>query len=114
MLAFIIPQLGFPELMMIMLLALLLFGPKKIPEIGRMLGKGIREFKRSTSGFMDSINQDLNTMDQHPPAQNTLPQPLPAAQKTEPEAKKKEAGPDDDAEDAEVVIDLETEEKPAQ
>jgi len=118
MLAFIIPQLGFPEIMMIMLLALLLFGPKKIPEIGRMLGKGLREFKRSTSGFMDSINQDINTMDQQPPAQNTLPKPLPASQKTETETKQEKASQSEDkteenVEDAELVIDLESEEKPA-
>jgi hypothetical protein len=63
---------------------------------------------------MDSINQDMNNMDQHPPAQNPLPQPLPVESKTESvgNAPKKDE-PEEDVADAEVVIDLETEEKPA-
>jgi sec-independent protein translocase protein TatA len=42
--------IGFPELMLLALLALLLFGPKKLPEMGRGLGKGMREFKESVTG----------------------------------------------------------------
>lgn len=38
-------NLGFPELILILIIALVIFGPKKIPEIGRALGKGIKEFK---------------------------------------------------------------------
>lgn len=104
MLAFIIPNLGFPEIMMIMLLALLLFGPKKIPEIGRTLGKGLREFKRSTSGFMDSINQDMKEMDAKPtPQAKQMPaEPKPTASLAPPEREAPE-----DVHEAEIVIDLE-------
>ena len=42
--------IGLPEIMLLALLALLLFGPKKLPEMGRGLGKGLREFKESVSG----------------------------------------------------------------
>ncbi|MGZ6971226.1 MAG: twin-arginine translocase TatA/TatE family subunit, partial [Thermoanaerobaculia bacterium] len=42
-------NLGMPELMMIMLLALLLFGPKKLPEIGKQVGKALGEFRRASN-----------------------------------------------------------------
>lgn len=41
-------NLGLPEIIGILLLALLLFGPKKLPELGKSLGQGIREFKKGT------------------------------------------------------------------
>jgi sec-independent protein translocase protein TatA len=41
--------IGFPELLLLGLLALILFGPKRLPEMGRGLGKGLREFKESVS-----------------------------------------------------------------
>jgi sec-independent protein translocase protein TatA len=42
--------IGLPELLLLGLLALILFGPKRLPEMGRGLGKGLREFKESVSG----------------------------------------------------------------
>lgn len=42
--------IGMPEIILLGLLALLLFGPKKLPEMGRGLGKGLREFKHSVTG----------------------------------------------------------------
>ncbi|HEY7397905.1 MAG TPA: twin-arginine translocase TatA/TatE family subunit [Gaiellaceae bacterium] len=42
--------IGVPELLLLGLVALLLFGPKRLPEMGRGLGKGMREFKDSVSG----------------------------------------------------------------
>lgn len=41
---------GFPEILLLGLLALVLFGPKRLPEMGRGLGKGMREFKESITG----------------------------------------------------------------
>jgi TatA/E family protein of Tat protein translocase len=41
-------SLGFSEMLMIFVIALLVFGPKKLPELGKSLGKGIREFKKAT------------------------------------------------------------------
>src|SRR5437867_2522024 len=41
-------QLGFSEMLVIFIIALLVFGPKKLPELGKSLGKGIREFKKAT------------------------------------------------------------------
>jgi sec-independent protein translocase protein TatA len=42
--------IGFPEILLLGLVALLFFGPKRLPEMGRGLGKGLREFKDSVSG----------------------------------------------------------------
>ena len=45
--------IGFPELIVIMVVALLVFGPGKLPEIGNALGKGIRDFKKAFEGVED-------------------------------------------------------------
>jgi len=46
--------IGVPELLLLGLVALLLFGAKRLPEIGRGVGKGMREFKDSVSGITDA------------------------------------------------------------
>jgi sec-independent protein translocase protein TatA len=46
-------QLGAPEVILILAVALLLFGAKKLPEVGKGLGKGLREFKHATKGLAD-------------------------------------------------------------
>jgi sec-independent protein translocase protein TatA len=42
--------IGFPEMLVILVIALIVLGPKKLPEAGKSLGKGMREFKDSLSG----------------------------------------------------------------
>jgi sec-independent protein translocase protein TatA len=44
------PNVGAPELIVILVIALLVLGPKKLPEVGRSVGRGMREFKDSLSG----------------------------------------------------------------
>lgn len=51
--------LGFPELLFISLLALLIFGPKKLPELGRTLGKAMAEFRKATTDLKRTINAEL-------------------------------------------------------
>jgi len=75
-------NLGMPELMMIMLLALLLFGPKKLPEIGKQVGKALGEFrkasndlKRSIQDEMDKAQAGLDSISSDPPK----PEPKPEA-----------------------------------
>jgi len=50
-------NLGFMDILIILLLVLLLFGAKRIPEIAASMGKGIREFKRSVTDIDRSINE---------------------------------------------------------
>ncbi|MGA2261119.1 MAG: twin-arginine translocase TatA/TatE family subunit [Acidobacteriota bacterium] len=42
-------NLGFPEILVILVIALIVFGPRKLPEIGKSLGRGIAEFKKASS-----------------------------------------------------------------
>ena len=43
-------QIGLPEILVVLGIALLIFGPKRLPELGRSLGRGMREFRQSISG----------------------------------------------------------------
>ncbi|PGS51296.1 twin-arginine translocase TatA/TatE family subunit [Bacillus sp. AFS041924] len=51
-------NIGFPGLILILILALIIFGPKKLPEIGRAFGDTLREFKRSTQGLTNDILEE--------------------------------------------------------
>lgn len=50
-------NLGFGEIALIVFIALLLFGPKKLPELGKAAGKTLREFKQATKGILDDEDQ---------------------------------------------------------
>lgn len=52
------PNLGFWEITAIVIVALLLFGAKRLPEIGASMGKGIRDFKRSLTETQDAVMGD--------------------------------------------------------
>jgi sec-independent protein translocase protein TatA len=49
---------GFPEVILLLVVVLLVFGPKRVPEIGRQIGKGMREFKQSVTGAADEAETD--------------------------------------------------------
>ncbi len=55
-----IGNLGFGEIMVLAVIVLLVFGAKRLPEIGQSLGKGIREFKKSFSEIGDNVTSGLN------------------------------------------------------
>lgn len=55
-------NMGTPEIMMILFAVLLLFGGKKLPELARGLGKGIREFKDASEGVKREIHNNINTI----------------------------------------------------
>jgi sec-independent protein translocase protein TatA len=52
-------SIGFPEMMIILIVALLVFGPKKLPEIGKSVGKAIREFKKTSEEIKEKIEQEI-------------------------------------------------------
>lgn len=51
--------IGFPEMFIIMLLVLLLFGPRKLPELGRTLGKGMAEFRKASNELKRTLNAEM-------------------------------------------------------
>jgi sec-independent protein translocase protein TatA len=52
-------SVGMPELLVIFAIALLVFGPRKLPELGRSLGKTISEFKRAASELRETVEQEV-------------------------------------------------------
>src|SRR5687767_13323784 len=55
--------LGFQEMLVIFVVALLVFGPKKLPELGKSLGKGIREFRKATDDLKQSWEEQVRDID---------------------------------------------------
>ncbi|MEO7794556.1 MAG: twin-arginine translocase TatA/TatE family subunit [Thermoanaerobaculia bacterium] len=51
--------LGFPEMLFILVLALLIFGPKRLPEVGRTIGKGMAQFRKATSDLKRTIETEI-------------------------------------------------------
>jgi len=54
-----IGSLGLPELLLIFVVALIVFGPKRLPEIGRTLGKALGEFKKATDELKNTIEREV-------------------------------------------------------
>jgi sec-independent protein translocase protein TatA len=65
-------EIGFDKLLLLLVVFLLLFGAKRIPEIGRSLGKGIREFKGSLAGLDEPV-ESLRAGDNARPQVTSLP-----------------------------------------
>ncbi len=87
-------SVGSPEILVILVIALLLFGPTKLPEMGKALGKAIREFKKATSELQDTIEREVEDIkrDVKEPEQRAsarpkgaLPSPQPKASNSPPE-----------------------------
>jgi twin arginine-targeting protein translocase, TatA/E family len=51
-------NIGFPGLIMILVIALIIFGPSKLPEIGKAFGKSLREFKKGTQGLTSDDSEE--------------------------------------------------------
>ena len=68
-------NLGFSEMAFIFIVALIIFGPKKLPEIGRQIGKALNEFKRASNEFKAQIEAEISHLETKPE-----PQILPPAE----------------------------------
>lgn len=55
--------IGFPELLMIMALALIVLGPKRLPDLARALGRGLSEFKRASDELKETFNEEVRSND---------------------------------------------------
>ena len=67
-------SIGMPELILIFVIALIVFGPKKLPEIGKSLGKGLAEFKKASDDFKQNIQKEVDSLkDETKPDSSTSP-----------------------------------------
>jgi TatA/E family protein of Tat protein translocase len=66
-------SLGIPELILIFIVALIVFGPKRLPEIGRTLGKAMGEFKKATDDFKNTIEREVQVEELKQLASTTIP-----------------------------------------
>lgn len=53
-------SIGTPEILLILVIALLLFGPRKLPELGKSLGKTLREFKRASTELQETLEREVD------------------------------------------------------
>ena len=74
-------NIGMPEILVILLIVLLVFGAKRLPEMGAAMGKGIREFKKSIREVQDSVEEGT---DDAPPARRLDSASTPARTEGEP------------------------------
>jgi sec-independent protein translocase protein TatB len=75
--------LGGPELFLILVIALIVFGPRKLPEIGKNLGRMIGEFRRASNDFQRTIEQEVEAVNRVQQETPGLQAPTPATPKTE-------------------------------
>jgi TatA/E family protein of Tat protein translocase len=68
-------NLGMPELILILALALLLFGPKKLPEIGKQVGKALGEFKRTSNELKRTIEDEMERATKETPKSDPPQEP---------------------------------------
>ena len=61
-------SVGVPELIVIFVVALLVFGPRKLPEIGKSLGKALAEFQRARNDLMATVEEEVRKIESEPPA----------------------------------------------
>src|SRR5947208_10491831 len=61
-------NIGTPELLVILIIALLVVGPQRLPELSRQLGRGLREFRKIQDDVKDMVKVDLDTPDAPPPS----------------------------------------------
>lgn len=71
-------SIGMPELIIIFVIALIIFGPRKLPELGRSLGKSIGEFKRASNDLRNTLEEEIRVEDTHAPEPKKSETPTPA------------------------------------
>jgi TatA/E family protein of Tat protein translocase len=72
-------SIGMPELIIIFVIALIIFGPRKLPELGRSLGKSLAEFKKASNELKSTLEEEIRLEEQRPAIEATKATQPPAA-----------------------------------
>jgi sec-independent protein translocase protein TatA len=72
-------SIGMPELVIILVIALIIFGPRKLPELGRSLGKSIGEFKKASNELRSTLEEEIRVEEQRDRQTQTASSTPPAA-----------------------------------
>jgi TatA/E family protein of Tat protein translocase len=88
-------SIGMPELVVIFVIALIIFGPRKLPELGKSLGRSINEFKRASNELKSTLEEEVRLDEQRTRSASTAtaaPAAQPAAPEDEPVARRADTG----------------------
>ena len=66
-------SIGMPELIIIFVIALIIFGPRKLPELGRSLGKSLAEFKRASNELKNTLEEEIRLDEQRATLESSKP-----------------------------------------
>jgi len=66
------PNIGIPGLIIILIIALIVFGPKKLPQLGRAVGQTLKEFKNSTKDIVDDVAEEFKLDDKETEAKKKI------------------------------------------
>ena len=68
-------SVGVPELIIIFTIALIIFGPRKLPELGKSLGKSLAEFKRASNELKHTLDEEIRVEEQRSAERQRVPEP---------------------------------------
>jgi sec-independent protein translocase protein TatA len=72
-------SIGMPELLIILTIALIIFGPRKLPELGRSLGRSLGEFRRASNELRNTLDEEIRMEEIRNERKTDAPRPVPSS-----------------------------------
>lgn len=79
-------SIGVPEMMIILVIALIIFGPRKLPELGRSLGRSLNEFKRASNELKHTLDEEIRIEEQKSTDRQRAPETIASPAAATPDA----------------------------